>query len=135
MHAWPQARQFHEAFIGDHGTGEQLGGPGFPAQGVAQDTLLGFLRKIAGADDDVAQTLLLLFDGFTLFAEGPPALVIHQAQFPALFRETQIGIVLAQEQAVFGPGGEHAIRLLGAQGDEVIHQHAQVGLVPARTPA
>src|SRR5690606_33814669 len=37
-------------------------------------------------------------------------------------------------QAVFGARGEHAIRLGRAVGDQVVDQHAQVGLVAPRRP-
>ncbi|MNF42940.1 hypothetical protein D3C84_240100 [compost metagenome] len=80
------------------------------------------------------QALLLKGDAFTLGREGGPALVVHQAEFAAFLGEAQIGVVLAQDKPVFGSRGEHAVRLLGAQGDQVVHQHADVGLVAARAP-
>ena len=43
--------------------------------------------------------------------------------------EAQVGIILAQQQAVLGAGGEHAVRLERALGDEVINEDADVGLV------
>nr|GFC33568.1 hypothetical protein [Tanacetum cinerariifolium] len=44
-------------------------------------------------------------------------------------REAQVGIVLAQQDAVLGAAREHAVRLLGAFVDEVIDEHADVRLV------
>ncbi len=48
--------------------------------------------------------------------------------------EPEVGVVLAQLQPELGPAGEHAIRLGDALGDQVVHQHAQVGLVPTGRP-
>ena len=49
-------------------------------------------------------------------------------------REAQVGIVLAQDQAIFGAAGKHAIRLEGAARNQIVDQHTDVGLVTARTP-
>ena len=57
---------------------------------------------------------------------------VHQAQVMAPFREAQVGVVLPEEQAVFGPGGEQAVGLPGALGDQIVHQHGHVGLGAVR---
>ena len=45
--------------------------------------------------------------------------------------ETQVGIVFAQQQAVFSAGGEHPIRLaIGAFGDQVVDENPDVRLIP-----
>ena len=77
----------------------------------------------------------LALDGLALGAEGSPARVVHEPQLAAGFRQTQVGVVLAKLQPVLGAAGEHAIGLGNAPGDEVVHQHAQVGLVAPRAPA
>ena len=51
-----------------------------------------------------------------------------------MFRQPQIGIVFPQLQAIFGTGRKHAVRLCRAQGHQVINQHTDVGLIPARHP-
>jgi hypothetical protein len=55
-------------------------------------------------------------------------------ELAALLGEAQVGVVLAQAQAVLGARGEHAVGLGHAAGDQVVHQHAEVGLVAARAP-
>ena len=70
-----------------------------------------------------------------LRAEGLPARIVHQAQLAARFGQPQVGIVLAQLQPVFGAAGEHAVGLGHAAGDQVVDQHAEVGLVAPRAPA
>ena len=47
------------------------------------------------------------------------------------FGEPQVGVVLAQEQSVFGAGSEHAIWLDGSFGHQVINQNTDIGLVAA----
>ncbi|MNF34622.1 hypothetical protein D3C84_154680 [compost metagenome] len=74
-------------------------------------------------------------DGFALGLEGGPTDVIDQAQLAAFCGQAQVGVVFAQDQPVFGARGEHAVRLLGAQGDQVVDQHADIRLVAARAPA
>ena len=46
--------------------------------------------------------------------------------------EPPVRIVLPQQQAILGPRGEHAVRLLRAARDEVVNQHADVSLVAAQ---
>ena len=54
---------------------------------------------------------------------------------PAVLGEPQVGVVLAQLQAVLGARREHAVRLRDAAGDEIVDQHAEVRLVAPRAPA
>ena len=51
------------------------------------------------------------------------------------FGQSGIGIVLAQLQTELGPAGEHAIRLGHALRHQVVHHHAQVGLITAWQPS
>jgi hypothetical protein len=85
-------------------------------------------------DPDGLQALTLPNDGFLLVVEARPARLVHQSETMAGLGQALIGIVLPQAQAVFGPAGEHAIRLQHAPGGEVIHHHAEIGLIPARPP-
>ncbi|MCY1186327.1 hypothetical protein D9M73_271900 [compost metagenome] len=48
------------------------------------------------------QALLFQFDAFAFFAECRPAHVIHQTQFATFFGQAQVGVVFAQDQAIFG---------------------------------
>src|SRR5690606_37739838 len=70
-----------------------------------------------------------------LVTENLPTMVINQAHFTANCSQTQVSIVFTQHQAVFGTAGEHTIRFIGSQTDEVIHQYTDVGLVSTRAPA
>ena len=46
----------------------------------------------------------------------------------------RVGIILAQQQAVFRATGEHPIRFAGAQSYQIIDQHAEIGFVALRIP-
>ena len=46
-----------------------------------------------------------------------------------MVRQAQVGVVLAQQQAVLGARGMQPVRLDGRLGDQVVDQHADVGLV------
>ena len=54
-----------------------------------------------------------------------------KARFVAEFAETKVGVVLAEQQAIFGAGGEHAVWLDRALGDEVVYEDADIGFVAA----
>ena len=92
---------------------------------------LGF-GQIARVDPDRPQSLCFASYGVPLAAERLPALVVHQTQFAPSLGQPHVGVVLPQLQAEFGPAGEHAVGLGHALGDQVIHEHAQVGFVAAR---
>ena len=91
-------------------------------------------QRIARRDVERVQPCTFGGDGFASLAERGPAGIIHQAQFPTNFRQAQVGVVLAQLQPVFGARGKHAIRLLRAVADQVVDQHADIGLVATRRP-
>src|SRR3546814_12091322 len=73
-------------------------------------------------------------DGVACAGKGRPPGRIDNAQLAADLGQPQVGVVLAQLQAVFSARGEHAIRLQGAMADQVIDQHADICLVAAWCP-
>ena len=52
----------------------------------------------------------------------------NQPGSPRLFGQTQVGVVLPQQQAELRPAGEHAVRLWRPASDQVIDKHADVTL-------
>ena len=67
----------------------------------------------------------------SFFLLHPPVIAVSfgYAQLVSPFRQSGIGIILAQQDAVFSPGGKHAVRLVNAFRHQVVYQHADVGLV------
>ena len=61
-----------------------------------------------------------------------PPLIIDKTHFAAERGQTLIGIVAAQMQAMLRATGEHAIRLGGGLGDQVVDQHPDVRLIAAQ---
>ena len=55
----------------------------------------------------------------------------QRAHSVTLLGQSQVGVVLPQQETILGPGGEHAIRFFGTLGDQVIDQHADISLVAA----
>ena len=114
-------------------------------QQVEQVVLVGQRRTKAASDSfafssaraypGAFQPLFFQCDGFTFGTKSRPARVINQPQFAAFFSQAQVCVVFAQNQSVFGPRGKHAVRFLGAQSNQVIHQHADIGLVATWAPA
>src|SRR5471032_23209 len=89
----------------------------------------------AGANPGTFQALLFQRDAFAFFAEGGPARVVDQTQFATFFGQAQVGVVFAQDQAIFGPGRKHPVRFLSPESNQVVDQHTDVRLVAARAPA
>eukprot|EP00968_Pinguiococcus_pyrenoidosus_P019972 scaffold2252_cov255-Pinguiococcus_pyrenoidosus.AAC.6 len=60
---------------------------------------------------------------------------VDQARRDAQLGKSEVGVVLPKRQAILGSAGEHAVRLLSAFRDQVIHEHSDVSLVTANVKA
>ena len=76
----------------------------------------------------------LAFDGLLFGSERLPTNIVHAAHLPSQLGQSQIGIVLAQTQAILGSAGEHPVGFLHALGEQVVQHHAHVRLVSAGHP-
>ena len=74
------------------------------------------------------QPLGLPADGFVFLLHRGPARVGYQPELTADGAQALVGVVLTQDQAVFAAGGHHAVRLVGALGDQVVDQRADIGV-------
>lgn len=61
--------------------------------------------------------------------KGEPIGVADEAQIAAFRSEAQVGVVLPEQDSIFGPTGKHPVGLIGAFRDEVINEHTDVGFV------
>ena len=61
-----------------------------------------------------------------------PAVILHQAVFPADGGQALVSVVLPQGQAVLAPAGHHPVGVHDALGDQIIHQRAEVAGVPGQ---
>ena len=86
------------------------------------------------ADEGVAQAFLFARERFHFFVESAVAVFVHHAEFVADGSQAGVGVVFAQEQAVFGAAGEHAVGFACALGDEVVNEDAEVGLFAFGVP-
>src|SRR5467141_2126785 len=80
------------------------------------------------------QALLLTYNGVALSIERTPTGIVDESELATRLGEPQVGIVLAQHQAILGTAHEHAVRLRNAARDKIIHQHPEVRLVAFRPP-
>ena len=85
-------------------------------------------------DAHATQPRRLLLRQALLRLEEAPALIVHQAELAAQRRQAQVGVVLAQQQAILGAAGEHPVRLPGPSGHQVIDEHAEIRLAALRHP-
>ena len=53
----------------------------------------------------------------------------NQTYFVSQRSQTDVGVVLPEQNAIFGPGGEHAIGFVDAFGHQVVDQYADIGFV------
>ena len=134
-HAGPQGRYLHQLGVVQFRAFDQVQDAGFAAHGHAGGGCHFTPQGIGRGGPQPAQALAFGGHRILLGVERGPAGVINQAQLASGRGQAHIGVVLAQLQAVLGAAGEHAVGLAGAVGDQIIHQHAQVGLVTARVPA
>src|SRR5690606_16449194 len=81
-----------------------------------------------------AQSKKFTVDRVTFAGEGTPSRVVDAPEFAADGRQAQVGVVLAQAQAILGSAGEHPVGFRNAARDQVIDEHTEIGLVAARTP-
>ena len=86
------------------------------------------------ADEGVAQALLFARECFHFFVEYAVAVFVHHAERMADGGQARVGVVFAQQQAVFGTAGEHAVGFACALGDEVVDEDAEVGLFAFGVP-
>ena len=104
-------------------------------QRLAEDALRDVGAHGGGRNVGGPQTSMLALDAVALAAKRLPAEIVHQAKTAALLGQTQIGVVLAQLQPVFGPRGEHPVGLGHAPRDQIVDQDAEIGFVAPGRPA
>ena len=63
-----------------------------------------------------------------------PPLGVYQPEISCDRGQPEVRVVLAQPQAVLRPAAEHAVGLIRAERDKIVHQYAEVSLVPLRRP-
>ena len=68
-------------------------------------------------------------NGIMFHVEHVPGVVVNESQFPAFGCEAHVSVVLTKENAVFSAAGEHAVGFVRPFGDEVVDEHADIGLV------
>ena len=68
--------------------------------------------------------------GVVLCLHGPQTRLRHQADVVPPAGQPLVGVVLPEEQAVFAAGGHHPVGLVGALGDEIVDEGADVALRP-----
>ncbi len=86
-------------------------------------------RRRRHAHDDACEPPLLRFDRRDLRAHALDLPARDEPETEADLGEPLVGVVGAQQQPMLRGGGEHAVGLAVLPRDEVVHQHADVGLV------
>ena len=138
--------QGHQRYIRIHGfdSAQIRGGHGGAFEIVEQVRVLrdgfsasGFESNAESAARDKGRSLQCRRgtpDRVALCLEFAPALTIDQAEFSRNRRQSQVRVVLAQSEPVLRAAAEHAVGFIRAERDEVVHQHANVRLMPLRRP-
>src|SRR5215468_8365650 len=61
-----------------------------------------------------------------------PALIVDEAGFPAVRRQTKIGVINAEQESMLGPRREHTVRLEASFGDEVVNEDPDIRLMTSQ---
>ena len=123
-----------EGLVGHFGPAQQLERALLARQRRAEQGFELCGGRRARPDPARMQPFELGVHGDALVLEEAPALVVDQPEFAARRREPEVGVVLAQREAVFRAAREHAVRLGRAARDEVVDHHADVGIAAGREP-
>jgi sporulation protein YlmC with PRC-barrel domain len=106
----------------------------FPGQWLASGCRQPLRQISAGPHELGAEMPCQGFHGAALLEIDVPARTGHHAQLMADAGEPVIGVVFTQPQSILRTTGEHPVRFVGSQVDQIVHQDPDVGLVPARPP-
>ena len=97
-------------------------GPQLRRTQFAQKRLQGFIRS----DRRLFQKRQRLFDAAPLLFRPLPAQRRGQPRLVPFLGQTEIGIVVTQQQAVFRPRRHDPIRLVRSLGHQIVDQHADI---------
>ena len=81
------------------------------------------LDRIVGAEFDDSS------DGFFFLYPPVVAVALGNSEFVCFFGESGIGIVLTEQNAVFGSGGKHAVWFVNSLCGEIIDEYADITLI------
>ena len=84
------------------------------------------VELFAGCDAGVRQTVNLRRHGGVFCLHSLQTLVGYQTDPMPDGTKPGVGVILPQYQTVFRAGGHHAVRLVGALGDKVVHQRTDI---------
>ena len=125
----------HQPSMIDARTAQQVIERIFTLNRLPQQTLDARLINLGRVRPGRAQARQLARDGLLLDAKGSPADISDQPKPPPLLGQTQVGVILAQRQPVFGTAGKHTVRFGNAARNEIIDEHAEIRLITTRRPA
>src|SRR3984893_5533806 len=82
---------------------------------------------------DLGCTNFCLRDRSDFLRDSAPSRLRKQPVLPGLGSQQQISVILPQQEPGISSAGKHPVGLLGAAGDQIINQYADVGFGPAET--
>ncbi len=129
-----RADDLQEIVVLHLGAPQEVEGGAVSTERSTQYAMAPVRRYVRGAHPSADQPVNLEIGQSLFLLEQAPALVVHQSELATRRCQTQVGVVFSQDEAVFGPTGKHAIGLAGAARDEIVNQHAEIGLAPLRHP-
>ena len=132
--ARPEPGNAHQGGVINSGSVQQIACGSFAGQRHVQIARQRSAKRVGWRCPQTAESFAFALDPVARAAHRRMALLGHAAQLMPDCAQTQVGIVLAQMQAVLGARGEHPIRLAGAVGHQVVDQDPDVGLFAARAP-
>ena len=123
-----------ERLVADLGPAQQVERVRIVRQWRVEQTRKRGPRGLAADEVQRTQAGKFRIDGVRLGGDEPGTLGVDQAERHGSGRQAQVGVVLAQAQAVLGTAREHAVWLRRTAGDQVVDHDADIGLGPGRAP-
>ena len=96
--------------------------------GIDAGSRQALIRLLARIDRRLLEQFHRRVDGRFLCREARPAVILDEADAPAVRRQAQVGVILAQKKTIFGTARHNAVRLIRPLRHEVIDEHADVCL-------
>ena len=126
--------QLQHLINAEFGSANEVQQADFPRNRAGQDWLDKAGARRIGSQPVPPQQSLKLRHRRLLGIESPPPLVAYQSQLVAHRRQATVGVVLAQQQPIFGATGEHPVRFHRTPRNQIVDHDPNVGLAPARCP-
>ena len=124
-----------ELLVATSGAGQDFGGGAFVRQRIepgSHERLIGDNRR---EDPALAEFVCMLGNHYLAFSDCVDTPWRDQSQRTGAGRQAQVGVVGAEQEAVLGARGEHAVGFVDVAGNQIVDEYADIGFVTLQNHA